>query len=249
MPQVRTYDSPALLAEAAAVLTLETALQSAHERGRFVLGLSGGTTPAMLYRLLAKEPYSSRMPWASTFVFWGDERWAAPDHPDNNQRMAHETLLSHVPIDPAHVIPIPTTGATPDESAAITERRLRDIFEIDDPWPDLMLLGIGDDGHTASLFPGVDALVEQTRLFTATWAAHLNAWRITATLPLINASRRVVFLAQGQSKAGPVAHALHPQAEAPPLPAALVRPEQGELIWLLDRDAGSGLSGPPPSVR
>ncbi len=249
MTQVRTYDSPALLAEAAAALTLETALESARERGRFVWGLSGGTTPAMLYGLLAEEPYSSRMPWASTYVFWGDERWTAPDHPDNNQRMAHEALLSHVPIDPAHVIPIPTTGVTPDESATITERRLRDIFEVGSPRPDLLLLGIGDDGHTASLFPGVDALSEQTRLFRATWAAHLNVWRITATLPLINAVRRVVFLAQGQSKAGPVAHALHPQAAAPPLPAALVRPEQGELIWLLDRDAGSGLSGPPPSVR
>ena len=249
MTQVRTYVSPALLAEAAAVLTLETALKSTRERGRFVLGLSGGSTPAMLYGLLAKEPYFSCMPWESTYVFWGDERWTAPDHPDNNQRMAHETLLAHVPIDPAHVIPIPTTGATPEESAAITERRLRDIFEAGMPRPDLFLLGIGDDGHTASLFPRVDALMEQTRLFTATWAAHLNAWRITATLPLINASRRVVFLAQGQSKAGPVAHAVHPQAAAPPLPAALVRPEQGELIWLLDRDAESSLSGPPPSVR
>lgn len=243
MTLVRTYDTPAELAEAAAGMTVDAAVEAAHARGRFVWGLSGGSTPAALYRLLARPPYAQLMPWESTYVFWGDERWTGTDQPDSNQRMAREALLDHVPISADHVLAVDTSGGDPEASAADTERRLRELFDGERPRADLLLLGVGDDGHTASLFPGAGALSEQELLFTATRAGSLNAWRITATLPLINAARRALVLVQGASKAWAVAHALGPETAEPPLPAARVRPERGILLWLLDREAAGAAVG------
>ncbi len=240
MAVVRTYDTPGRLAEAAAGLTVESAAESARARGRFVWGLSGGTTPSMLYRLLAQPPYRDLMPWESTYVFWGDERWAPADSPESNQRMARELLLDHVPLPPDHIIGVDTSGDDPEASAASVESRLRELFGSRRPRPDLTLLGIGDDGHTASLFPGAGALTEQELLFTATRAGPLGVWRITATLPLINASRLALMLAQGASKARAVGVALGPEHAGLSLPAARVRPERGVLQWLIDREAASG---------
>ena len=237
---VRVFDAPLALAEAAADLTLELAEDAVRERGRFVWGLAGGNTPRALYETLAKPPYAAAMPWHATRVFWGDERWVPADHPDSNQRMAREALLNRVA--PASVVPIPTENATPAESAAAAERGLRQAFDGDSgapPRPDLLLLGIGSDGHTASLFPGTDALNETERLFAANWVPQLGAWRVTATLPLINAARRIVFLAQGRGKAAAVRAALHPASGAAPVPATLAAPEDGAVTWLLDREAAA----------
>ncbi len=259
---VRVFDAPSALAEAAADLTLELAEAAVRERGRFVWGLAGGSTPRALYETLAKPPYAAAMPWRAIHVFWGDERCVPADHPDSNQRMAREALLNAVA--PASIVPIPTENATPAESAAAAERGLRRLFNSDNdapphprqevrrragglfnddnadpPRPDLLLLGIGSDGHTASLFPGTDALDETERLFAANWIPQLGAWRVTATLLLINAARRIVFLAQGHDKADAVRKALHPASGAPPLPAALAAPTDGAVTWLLDREAAA----------
>ena len=243
MADVRVFPTPTALTQAAAELVLTSAEEAVRERGRFVWGLSGGSTPEALYRKLAEPPYSNSVPWRATFVFWGDERWVPHDHPESNQRMANEALLSHSPASEASAIPVPTEGTTPEESAAAVEESLRRVFGGAPVRPDLLLLGIGPDGHTASLFPGTDALDERERLFTANRVPQLDTWRITATLPLINASRRVVFLVQGRDKAGAVRLALHPADGAPPLPAALVAPDDGTLTWMLDDEAASGLAG------
>ncbi len=242
MTDVRVFPSPAALTQAAADLVLAAAEEAVRERGRFVWGLSGGSTPEALYRKLAGPPCSTSMPWRATTVFWGDERWLPVDHPDSNQRMATEALLAHSPASNANVIPVPTESTTPDASAATVEDALRNAFDGAPPRPDLLLLGIGPDGHTASLFPGTSALDERERLIAANHIPQMDAWRITATLPLINASRRVVFLAQGQDKAEAVRLALHPPDGEPLLPAALVAPHDGALIWLLDEGAASGIA-------
>ena len=242
MADVRVFPTPVGLTQAAANLVLASAEEAVRERGRFVWGLSGGSTPEALYRKLAEPPYVNAMPWRATTVFWGDERWVPVDHPDSNQRMATGALLSHGPAARANVIPVSTEDTTPDDSAAAVEDALRQLFGDDPVRPDLLLLGIGPDGHTASLFPGTNALGEHERLFAANWTPQMDSWRITATLPLINASRRVVFLAQGQDKAEALRLALHPADGEPPLPAALVAPDDGALTWMLDRQAASGLA-------
>ena len=241
MADVQVFSSRAALTQAAADLVLTSAEEAVRERRRFVWGLSGGSTPEALYRALREPPYSNAMPWRATVVFWGDERWAPHDHPDSNQRMATDALLAHSPASDANVIPVPTESTTPDASAAAVEDALRRVFVDASVHPDLLLLGIGPDGHTASLFPGTSALEERERLFAANRVPQLDTWRITATLPLINASRRVVFLAQGQDKADAVRVALHPPDGGPPLPAALVAPHDGTLTWLLDEEAASRL--------
>lgn len=243
MTDVRVFPALAALTQAAAELVLASAEEAVRERGRFVWGLSGGSTPETLYRALSGPPYATAMPWRDTVVFWGDERWTPRDHPDSNQRMASAALLSHDPASLASAIPVPTEGTTPEKSAASVEDALRRVFGDAPVRPDLLLLGIGPDGHTASLFPGTTALDERQRLFTANHVPQLDTWRITATLPLINASRRVVFLARGRDKADAVRLALHPPDGEPPLPAALVAPHDGSLTWLLDAEATSGRAG------
>ena len=242
MTEVRVFPGRATLTQAAAELVLASAEEAVRERGRFVWGLSGGSTPEALYRALTGPPFAAAMPWHATVVFWGDERWVPHDHPDSNQRMANATLLSHAPAEQATVIPTPTEDTTPEESAATVEGALRRVFGEAPTRPDLLLLGIGPDGHTASLFPGTSALDERERPFAANHVPQLEAWRITATLPLINASRRVLFLAQGRDKADAVRLALRPPDNEPLLPAALVAPHDGELTWLLDTEAASGLA-------
>ena len=242
MPDVRVFPSPAALTQAAANLVLASAEEAVRERGRFVWGLSGGSTPEALYRKLAEPPYSTGMPWRATFVFWGDERWVPTDHPDSNQRMATEALLAHGPAARANVIPVSTENTTPDDSAAAVEDALCRVSGDAPVRPDLLLLGLGPDGHTASLFPGTSALDERELLFAANRVPQMDAWRITATLPLINASRHVVFLVQGPDKAEALRLALHPSDGEPLLPAALVAPDDGALTWMLDRQAASGLA-------
>lgn len=241
-----------MLVEAAANLVLESARDAVRERGRFVWGLSGGRSPRALYEALAAPPYADAVPWGSTHIFWGDERWAPSDDADSNQRMAREAMLDAV--SPASVVPIRTEGLTPAESASAAEDGLRRVFGGEPPRPDLLLLGIGSDGHTASLFPGTAAAgasreradsetgagasaEEDEGLFAAHWIPQLGAWRVTATFRLIRASRRVVFLAQGREKAEAVGKALRPAPGDAPVPAALAAPDGGVATWLLDREA------------
>ncbi|MCH7655014.1 MAG: 6-phosphogluconolactonase [Chloroflexi bacterium] len=238
MGGIRTFDAPDELTAAAADLVLDAARGAVRDRGRFTWCLAGGNTPAMLYRKLASEPYAARFPWDRTHVFWGDERWVPSDDPDNNAKMAREELLSRVPIPQENIRPIATAGIEPEASAAAAERAVRALLG---PGlrPDLVLLGLGEDGHTASLFPGTTALGERTALFAANRVPILDAWRITATLPLLNAARHIAFLVTGTPKARALRQVLFPGAETMVLPASMVRPTDGKLTWLLDREAAS----------
>lgn len=228
------------LARIGAALVRDEAQRSMEARGQFRLVLSGGETPRALYARLAEDEAYRDFPWPFTQVFWGDDRHVPPSHPDSNYRMAYETLLRHVPIDASNVFRIHTEWTDPAEAARDYEATIRDVCRLGPrEWPrfDLVLLGIGADGHTASIFPGGPALQERTRIVVAPWVPIHRSFRITMTLPVFNHAARVVFLAAGQAKSAAVAAALRPPADEEPPPAALVQPVDGELTWLIDAAA------------
>jgi 6-phosphogluconolactonase len=223
------------LARLAAGRFTDLASTAIAERGRFVVALSGGSTPRPVYTLLAEGLFVSRLDWKRVHVFWGDERCVPPDHPDSNYRMAYRALLEHVAIAPENVHRIPGE-LPPEEAAAVYRMELAEVLGEDGRF-DLILLGMGTDGHTASLFPGTRAVGERERDVVAAWVERLSAWRVTLTLPMINAARHVMFLVSGAAKA-PVLARIH-AGEA--LPAGFVRPQDGQLTWLVDRDAAADL--------
>jgi 6-phosphogluconolactonase len=211
----------------------------------FTLALSGGSTPLALYRLLA-GPAGERLPWPAVHVFWGDERAVPPGHPDSNYRAARETLLDHVPLPPANVHRVPTEGGDPARAAAAYAAELRRFFGLArGGWPrfELVLLGLGADGHTASLFPGSAVLGERRRLVAAPWVEGLGAFRVTLTPPVFNHARAVAFLVSGAAKAASLVRALAAEGSAEETPARLIRPRAGELLWLVDRAAARRLPG------
>lgn len=241
---VRVLPSPLEVAAAAAELVVDEAVASVAARGRFTMALSGGSTPALLYAVLAAAPYTPRMPWPQTHLFWSDERWVPLDDPDSNAGMAKRELVDKVPAPHDQVHPIQTTDLTPAESARRYEEEVRALGAGGAPPRfDVILLGLGDDGHTASLFPGSAALDEQDRLVVANYVPQLGSWRVTFTLPLLNAARRVLFLVTGAGKASALRAVLEPEDEALVPPAALVHPDDGSVTWLVDREAVSRLAG------
>jgi 6-phosphogluconolactonase len=229
------------LADTAARAIVECAVESVAARGRFIVALAGGITPRATYERLAQPPLRDRMPWERTWVFFGDERGVAPDHPDSNYRMASQALLSKVPIPAAQVARI--RGEADDSEAAAAEygRRLGEVFETkrgELPRFDLILLGMGVDGHTGSLFPGSPVLKEVFRPVAAVHAAAASIpQRFTFTLPVINAAAHVMFLVAGGEKAKVLKTVLNEPSGG--VPAALVRPVDGRLTWLLDRAAAA----------
>jgi 6-phosphogluconolactonase len=207
-------------------------------RGRCAVALSGGSTPRSVYQLLAAPAFRGRVRWSDIHFFWGDERHVPPDHPDSNYRMAVEAMLSNVPVPPANVHRIRSELPDAQLAAGDYAEKVREcVHGVPLPRFDLVHLGIGTDGHIASLFPGSAALQEQQRLCVGNWVAKLNAYRITLTLPVLNAARAVVFVASSAEKASIVQRVLRDRAETAPLPAQLVRPADGELWWMLDRAA------------
>ncbi len=207
--------------------------------GRFAVSLSGGSTPKALYELLATAPYRDRFPWERTHLFFGDERFVPPDHPDSNYRMAREAMLDRVPVPPAQVHPWQTSG-DPEHAAlhyADTLKRFYGADTLDPARPlfDVMFLGLGEDGHTASLFPGVAALQER-QLWTAAVVGAKPEPRLTMTYPVLDSSRSVAFLVAGEGKRAVLGPAI---AGDTALPAAHVKPV-GELIWFTDRAAYPG---------
>ena len=233
-PLVQVYPDGAALAQAAAAHWVARATEASATRGRFAVALAGGTTPRAAYALLATPAWAGLVDWARVHVFWGDERCVPPDHPESNYRLAHEALLAHVPLPPANVHRV-RGEQEPEAAAADYEHTLRHFFGPgSEPRFDLVLLGLGRDGHIASLFPGTAALAETARLVVAVAAAYEErpTWRISLTLPALNAAHEVVFLVSGAEKAAIVRTALG-NAEAR-LPAQLVRPASGRVTWLLD---------------
>lgn len=211
-----------------------------HSEERFTLALSGGSTPRPLYELLASEEWRGRIPWTKLHLFWSDERLVPLDHPESNYRMAREALLRHVPVPAENIHSVPVHLAI-EEAAQQYEREIRTFFRVrrGPPAFDLILLGLGADGHTASLFPGSPALAELQR-----WVAPVRSAkampRVTLTVPVLNQARRLFFLAVGEEKAAALEQASTGRDDG--CPAARVAPRKGELIWLVDRAAASRLT-------
>jgi 6-phosphogluconolactonase len=231
----------ATLSQEAAGRIAEQAREAVASRGRFTVALSGGSTPEGTYRLLAQEPYRSQVPWDGVHLFWSDERCVPPDDAGSNYGLAHQAFIEKVPLPPENVHRI--RGELPPQAAAVATRRdMEDFFCGPVPRFDLVLLGLGNDGHTASLFPGSDALEPTHNMAVAVEAQYEGrpAQRVTLTLPAINAARQVLFLVSGEDKAEVVARVLYGGEGS--LPAEKVRPTAGELVWLLDEAAASQLA-------
>ena len=243
-PDIRKLTTPQELFEAAAEEVVRAATEACAERGRFTLVLAGGSTPRSLYNLLATNARSS-LPWDKTFFFWGDERHVPPSDPESNYRMANEAMLSKIPVLPGNVFRIPAENPDAVAAAAAYEQTLRKFFGPGPgEWPhfDLILLGMGPDGHTASLFPETPGLQDRSRLVVANWVEKLKTSRITLTLPVLNAARCVAFLVSGSEKATVLREVVEGIAPGENYPAKLVRPTDGKLIWFVDRAAASELS-------
>ncbi|MGA2496149.1 MAG: 6-phosphogluconolactonase [Tepidisphaeraceae bacterium] len=232
-PHIRVYRSPAVLAQAVAGQIVESAALSIQLTGRFALGLSGGTTPRTLYELLAADPYASRIDWANVEIFFGDERCVPPGHPDSNFRVATEALLDRVPIPYERIHRLPGE-IDPQQAALEYGTMLKNRFG--KGGLDLTLLGMGDDGHTASLFPNSTALQETEHRCVANWVNKLNAWRLTLSAPFINRSYEVLVLITGAAKAPIVKEVLEGDGSEK-YPIGLIRPENGRLYWHLDAAA------------
>jgi 6-phosphogluconolactonase len=220
------------------------ATNAVKSNGRFTAALSGGSTPKALYGLLATN-YRDTLPWDKMFFFFGDERHVPPDHPDSNYRMASEAMLSKVPVPAANVFRVSAENPDAHQAAAEYEQTLRTFFKLSAgifPRFDLVLLGMGPDGHTASLFPGSKGLQERSRLVIANWVEKFQTDRITLTLPVLNNAAAVTFLAGGADKADTLKEVL--QGKQPPelFPSKLVHPTNGQLTWLVDQAAASKLS-------
>ena len=215
------------------------AAEAVGRAGRFAVALSGGSTPKTLYQLLATDVFRARVDWPHVHFFWGDERCVPPEHPDSNFRMTREALLDHIPVPP-HNIHRMAGELEPQTAAAAYETELRNFFSSELPCFDLLLLGLGEDGHTASLFPGSSALEEKQRPVTAVHVEKLHSHRLTLTLPALNAATYALFLVAGESKQDIVKEVLTSPDAASRYPAARIEPPNG-LIWLISEDAAAGL--------
>lgn len=263
MRYIKVFPDSQTLAHAAAARFQESATNAIAQRGVFTVALSGGSTPRLTYSLLAAEPYRSQIDWGKIQFFWGDERCVPPDHSDSNYRMASEALLSHIPVAPDHVHRM--HGENPDVAAAAVAyaREIRGVFgsnlDLPNPGPsgrgssadlpkfDLVLLGLGPDGHTLSLFPGSAAVagsqesgrqdLERQDLVVANWVEKFKTWRITMTARLVNHAAGILFQVEGEDKASPLREVLYGAYDPETYPAQLIRPADGECHWFVDQHA------------
>jgi 6-phosphogluconolactonase len=244
--EIIILSDPAALAVEAARRFVAIAAAATSQDAIFRAALAGGSTPAGLYRLLARHPFHDRVNWKKTLLYLGDERCVPPDDPRSNTRMIRETLLNGI-LPTSATVRVPPAGLAPAEAAAAYARSLRRDFDLRGrtrPHFHLILLGLGDDGHTASLFPGMPALDEWRHLVVATDVpAYVRPLvpRITFTLPVLNAAEHVMFLVSGASKAPAAAAALSTVESGDRVPARRIQPRSGQITWLLDSEAAAGL--------
>ncbi len=216
----------------------DAAKQSIAERGRFTVALSGGSTPKSLYALLATPEWNKQIDWSHVHFYWGDERCVPITHPDSNYAMVERELLSKINAPRANIHRFPVELNDPDSIAAAYEQEIKRNFGADGmPKFDLILLGLGENGHTASLFPHCPALHETKRLVVGNWVEEVKSHRLTFTAPLINAGRQLVFLVSGAGKAQVLQDVLNGPRQPEQLPAQLIAPIAGALTWLADKDA------------
>lgn len=243
--EVRILANANAIAQTAAAEFVEAALDAVRTKDSFSVALSGGSTPKALYGLLVNNPVlQAMMPWRKIQFFFGDERHVPPDDPESNFRMALETMLAKAPVHSKQVHRIRTEIGNAAEAAAEYERNLRSSFGLQVgqvPRFDLVLLGMGPEGHTASLFPGTQALKEKQHLVVHNWVGKLYTNRITLTPPVLNNAARVVFMVHGAEKAPALKAVLEGPCEPEQLPAQIVRPREGEVLWLVDSTAAGML--------
>jgi 6-phosphogluconolactonase len=240
-PEIRIFKTSNELFAAAVADFAKLASDAVQKHGRFCVALSGGSTPKVMYSLLATS--STPIPWESIYFFWGDERHVPPTDPESNYRMVYEAMLSKVPVPPQNVFRILSEEKDPEVVAKQYEQTLIKFFDLNAgqfPRFDLVLLGLGPDGHTASLFPDSTALRETNRLVVANWVEKFKTHRITLTLPVLNNAAVVEFLVSGKEKAGIVHQVL--DGDGSQFPSQMIRPRDGRLVWLLDQAAASELS-------
>lgn len=240
-PNIRILPDTAAVARAAADLVAASAERALAERPQWTCALSGGSTPRATFQLLARPPYVGRIDWRRVHLFWGDERAVPPDHPDSNYGMTYATLIENVPIPEENVHRI-LAELPAVEAARQYEATIRAVFGVGPeqiPRFDFVMLGMGPDGHTASLFPGTQALEERHALVVANHVPRLDADRITLTLPLLDNARAIVFLVAGSEKAATLAAVLQGEPRPTELPSQLIQPVNGTLTWLVDEAAAA----------
>lgn len=236
MSITKVYSDIGQLSLAAASLFADKVLQAVQSRGRCNVVLAGGETPQLAYRLLSEEPYCKSIPWQQVHVYWGDERCVPPTGKLSNQYTARQSLLNHVPIPAENIHPIVYEGS-PEEAAKNYENLLRSTFSNQAPQFDFILLGLGDDGHTASLFPNTNVLNVQENWVSHVYIGEQNMYRVTLTFPILNQAKAIVFLVTGARKAHIVQKIMEGIQAGKPLPAQFIKPVNGELYWLLDEEA------------
>src|SRR5262249_51070874 len=240
------------LAREAARRFAEMAEAFTNDAGRFAVALSGGSTPKAMFHILAEKPFADALPWRSIYFFWGDERCVPPDHADSNYRMADESLLSKVPIPRENIFRIPAEDEDHQRAAVNYSETIRQFFKpvatapgTEPEWPalDLVFLGMGADGHTASLFPGTTALRVNDRIAVANYVEKFQSWRITLTADSINKARNIIFLVAGADKAPALKEVIGGPRDPEQYPSQLIEPSHGALLWMVDEAATKLLSG------
>lgn len=243
LSELRVFPDHEALSRAAADTFLSAAADAIRDRRLFTVALAGGNTPRRTYEIIAqiwRAAPGGPLDWSRVHPFWGDERHVQPDHPDSNFRMADEVLIRHVPIPPGNVRPIPSALPDAGEAADRYQKELRDFFPLhaaELPRFDLILLGMGVDGHVASLFPGSAALEIRDRLVAASWVERLQSWRITLTLPVLNHAANLLVMVAGREKSETLRRVIEGPHTPPLLPAERLKPDSGTLLWLADEEA------------
>lgn len=229
------------LAQGAAEAIADILMEAIRDHGRAMVSLAGGSTPRKVYARIGSDPMRSDIPWEKVHLFWGDERCVMPNNPESNYRMVADSLLKHISIPQKNVHRV-RAEENPVDAARQYEEEILGAFGTDDGFPrfDLVILGLGEDGHTASLFPGTPALDEKEKLVTDVFVDRSKGFRITMTLPLLNNARHVIVLVSGRGKATILAHVLRKDEHEYPI--LRIRPVSGDLRWLVDADAASQLN-------
>ena len=241
MEKIITYDAKQLAARGAETVW-KTAKEAVARQGHFAVAISGGSTPRAMHRLLAQEPYLVDIPWQKTHVFMVDERMVDFEHPDSNFGTAQKDFLDKIPIPKKQIHPMPAM-ARPEEGVALYQTELENFFRdsaLTEPVFDLIILGIGKDGHIASLFPGQPIIEDTRRWILSVKGGQPEVWRLTLNYHVLNSAKHILFLASGSGKAAIVKTLF--EGSQVSLPAAKIRPLNGKVIWLLDRAAASLLS-------
>ncbi|PRD56632.1 6-phosphogluconolactonase [Sphingobacterium gobiense] len=238
---VKQFKSKAQIIETAAQLFVDAAKKNIDEKGFFSVALTGGSSPIDLHKLLATEAYKSQVDWSKVLVFWGDERWVPLDDDLSNAKMSYETLLNHIPIPESNIFPMFKEGVDAKAYAQTYEQILREKLK-DDARLDFIFLGMGDDGHTASLFPGTEVLHEKDKWVDAYFLAPQDMYRITLTAPFINKAEKIVVITFGEKKAKALREVLQGERNPEQYPSQLLEPTGGELLFLVDDEAAQLLT-------